>query len=103
MLLNVKCLNMCVYICDLGLNRGIMLVPINTSMYTQDSSLQNWFHIGGNNFVIVNFSLDIKDTSPPKKKKNLAKPHNSPPKSPQLPSIFLYWRSDMWYVGFSLL
>ncbi len=71
MLLNVKCLNMCVYICDLGLNRGIMLVPINTSMYTQDSSLQNRFHIGENNFVIVNFSLDIKDTSPPKKVKIL--------------------------------
>jgi len=31
--------------CDLGLNRGIMLVPINKSMYTQDSSLQKNFVI----------------------------------------------------------
>jgi hypothetical protein len=42
---NVKCLNMCVCMCDLGLNRGIMLVPINKSMYTQDSSLQKNFVI----------------------------------------------------------
>jgi hypothetical protein len=45
MLFNVRSLNMYVCICDLGLNRGVMLVPINKSMYTQDSSLQNSFVI----------------------------------------------------------
>jgi len=44
-LFNVRYLNIYVCMCDLGLNRGIILVLINKSMYTQDSSLQNSFLI----------------------------------------------------------